>query len=85
MARASLNAVSSPVGASAGAFMCGACLCVTGLDCMSELAHMQMETLFALQVSLSQTSPKRWEQCSSFAPAQHPGLEFSPSLLSPLC
>lgn len=31
-----------------------------------------------------QTSPKRWEQGSSFAPTQHPGVEFSPSLLSPL-
>lgn len=48
MARASLHAASSPVGASAGAFMCGACLCVTGLGCMSELAHVQMETLFAV-------------------------------------
>lgn len=49
MAHASPHAASGPAGAS---FVCGACLPVLGLGCMSELAHVQMETLFALGVSL---------------------------------
>lgn len=52
MARASPHAASGPAGAWGGALVCGACLCVPGLGCMSELAHVRMETPLALRVSL---------------------------------
>lgn len=85
MARASLHTASGPAGASAGAFMCGACLCVPGLGCMSELAHVRMETLFALRVSLPPDLTEVMGAVQLFCPCPAPRIGVFPSPpLSPL-